>query len=565
MNNKNCRLSLLISISLLISLHSVTEAQVFNQPLNIPSTLSGTTYNLNFNTGTKQFFPGLTTNTCGINGNYLGPTLILQKDDTVSINVTNNLPDVTSAHWHGLHVPAQYDGGPHTTIDPGTTWNAHFRVMNKAGTYWYHPHVHMNTMPQVNSGLAGFIIVKDSEEALLNLPRSYGIDDFPILLQDKRYNASGQMTIASLGDSMQVNGTVYPYLDCPQQIVRLRLLNGSSARVYNIGFSDQRNFYVIGGDGGLLSQPYSTNRLLLSNGERVEILLNLSADIIGSSFLLRSFASEMDTSVPGAITGMYGGNGPLEAVDFDIMQFNVVSQTGSPVLSVPPSLVTPNPWNPVNASVTRNRTITGTGMVSGQGNFLMDGMTYDHMIINDTINLNDIEIWNITNTSNMAHPIHIHDVQFYILSRNGNAPSPAESGLKDVVLINPNETVSLITKFEDFANDTVPYMYHCHNLAHEDMGMMLQFIVTDGTSGIHSVKHQKEYIYPNPASHYWQIFTNEYPQKVLLYDISGKEIQSDVKISFDEINVDCRNLSNGIYIVRIEYKGKRSIHKLVKN
>jgi blue copper oxidase len=555
------------SIVLLLCLSfSNADAQVYNQPLNIPPVLSGNNFNLDFNAGTMQFFPGLTTSTYGINGNYLGPTLIFQKDDTVSLNVTNNLPEVTSCHWHGLHVPALYDGGPHTTIDPGNTWYAHFRVMNNAGTYWYHPHVHMNTMPQVNSGLAGFIIVKDSAEAALNLPRTYGVDDFPILLQDKKYSISGQMVPNALGDSMQVNGTVHPYLDCPAQVVRLRLLNGSNARVYYLGFSDQRSFAVIGEDGGLLSQPYTTNRLMLSNGERAEILLDLSGAVAGTSFLLKSFASEMAVDIPGAITGSSGGSGPLEAVDFEILKLNVTAATASPVLTIPVSLIPQTPWSAASASRIRTRTISGMGMVSGQGNFLMDSTFYDHMVINDTMHLNDIEIWNITNTSNMAHPVHLHDVQFYILSRNGNAPSPAESGLKDVVLVSPNETVSIITRFEDYTNDTIPYMYHCHNLAHEDMGMMLQFIVTGGTSGIPDVAAAaKEYIYPNPASDHWQLISrNGYPDKVTLYNSSGTAVNADIRISSGYIYVGCDKLACGLYILKINYAGMESVHRLVK-
>jgi FtsP/CotA-like multicopper oxidase with cupredoxin domain len=557
---------LLVSGQLFLML-TTSSAQVYDQTLAIPPVLTGSSFSLNFNTGTKQFFAGLTTNTYGVNGNYLGPTLILQKDDSVSINVTNNLPEVTSCHWHGLHLPAIADGGPHTTIDPGNTWNASFRVMNNAGTYWYHPHVHMNTMPQVNNGLAGLIIIKDADEALLNLPRTYGIDDFPLILQDKKYSVSGQLTASALGDSMQVNGTIHPYLDCPAQVVRLRLLNGSNARVYNIGFSDQRSFFVIGGDGGLLAQPFSTNRLLLSNGERAEILVNLTGETPGTSFLLQSFASEMATNIPGAITGMMGGNGPLEAVDFGIMQINVSPATGSPVVSIPATLIPQSPWNPANAQRIRNRTISGMGMVSGLGNFFLDNTTYNHSVFNDTINLGDIEVWNITNTSNMAHPMHIHDIQFYILTRNGIAPPAYESGLKDVVLVKPNETVSLITQFEHFANDTIPFMYHCHNLAHEDMGMMLQFIVRSSTSGIVANDYTESVsVYPNPSNDRWQIkLKGSHPEKVVLYDLNGRKIDTPINFTSERmLYIGDKNLVPGIYIAKISFKDSEIMERLVK-
>jgi blue copper oxidase len=555
---------LFVFFKAIVSTHSI-QAQGYNQPLFMPPLLSGTTLNLSFNTGTMQFYPGLTTDTYGINGNYLGPTLILNKGDSMSISVTNNLPETTSCHWHGLHVPALYDGGPHSPINPGATWNADFRVMNNAATYWYHPHMHMNTMPQVDKGLAGMIIVKDSVESLLDLPRTYGLDDFPIILQDKKYNQSGQMIPVGLGDSIQVNGTVNAYLNCPSQVVRLRLLNASNARIYNIGFSDQRNFYVITNDGGLLTQPYSVNRLLLSNGERVEILVDLSSDTVGHSFFLQSYASEMAIDIPGAITGANGGSGPLEAVDFPLMSIGVTSPTANPVLTIPVTLATSTPWNPANANRIRNKTISGNGTVNGQGNFMMDSTFYSHMVINDTIILNDIEIWNITNHSNMAHPVHLHDVQFYIISRDGITPPPYESGLKDVVLISPNETVSLITKFEDFADNTVPYMYHCHNLAHEDMGMMLQFIVVDNTSGIVSYDLEKDIVYPNPSSEKWLVrIHGRYPEKVMLFSNDGKAINTDIIITGKEISIGEKNLNPGIYIVKIAAGENVITKKLVK-
>jgi FtsP/CotA-like multicopper oxidase with cupredoxin domain len=541
------------------------QAQIFNQPVVIPPVLTGTTMNLVFDYGTMQFYPGLTTDTYGINGSYLGPTLIMNKWDSMSISVTNNLLETTSCHWHGLHVPAVYDGGPHTPINTGATWNANFRVLNNAGTYWYHPHMHMNTMPQIDKGLAGMIIIKDSIEALINLPCAYAADDFPLILQDKKYSQSGQMNPVGLGDSMQVNGTVNAYLDCPSQVVRLRLLNASNARIYNIGFSDQRSFFVIAGDGGLLSQPVAVNRLLLSNGERAEILIDLSSDTVGHSFLLESFASEMATDIPGAITGINGGNGPLEAVDFPIMSIHVIPQTANPVLAIPPTLMSQTPWNAANANRIRNKTISGNGTVNGQGNFMMDSAFYSHTVINDTINLNDIEIWNITNTSNMAHPIHLHDVQFYILTRNGLSPPLHETGLKDVVLISPNETVSVISKFEDYADDTVPFMYHCHNLAHEDMGMMLQFIVVDNASGIVSVESERDNVRPNPTSEKWVIsFEGRYPDQVKLYDTNGHEVTTDILISENEVTIGAENVERGLYIVRIISDDKVRSRKLIR-
>ena len=549
----------------------INFAQSFTNPLLIPPVLSGTSFTLIFAPSVHQFYPGINTDTYGINGDYLGPTLIFNKGDTVNIDVVNNLPESTSCHWHGLHVPAYYDGGPHSSINQGDTWHAHYKVMNNAATYWYHPHIHMTTQPQVTLGLAGMIIVKDSIENQLNLPRNYGIDDFPIILQDRKYSVSGQFLSYGLGDSMLVNGTVSPYLNCPKQMVRMRLLNGSNARVYKLGFNDQRNFYVIAGDGGLLQQPYLTNRLLLANGERAEIIVDLSGDVIGQPLFMMSFASEMPTTIPGAIIGPMGGNGPLEAVDFKLFEIDVALPTVNPVLTIPGILMPQSAWNPLSANRIRNKTVSGMGSVNGMGNFLLDNTSYNDTLFNDTVKLNDIEIWNVTNTSNIAHPIHLHDEQFYIVSRNGTAPSPQETGLKDVFLVSPNETVSIITKFEDYYNDTVPFMYHCHNLAHEDMGMMLQFIVVNTTTGVEEQELTNDPIvaYPNPSSENWHLAIVKLENKGVLFQLTnlqGKLMPAD--IIFQEntgaINIDNSHFENGIYLLKILTSKKSYTCKLVK-
>ena len=549
----------------------MTYSQFFINPLLIPPVLNGTTFNLTFSPSVHQFYPGINTDTYGINGDYLGPTLIFNKGDTVNIDVVNNLPEVTSCHWHGLHVPAYYDGGPHSTINPGEIWNAHFKVMNNAATYWYHPHIHMTTQPQVTFGLAGMIIVKDTIENQLNLPRQYSIDDFPIIIQDRKYSVSGQFLSYGLGDSILVNGTATPYLNCPKQLVRMRLLNGSNARVYNIGFNDQRNFFVIAGDGGLLQQPYSTNRLLLSNGERAEIVVDLSSDVIGQQLYVMSFASEMASNIPGAILGPMGGNGPLEAVNYKLFEIDVISPTVNPVLMIPTVLFPQSVWNPLSAARIRNKSVSGIGSVNGMGNFFLDNVTYDETVFNDTIQLNDIEIWNVTNTSNIAHPIHLHDVQFYILNRNGSPPSPQETGLKDVFLISPNETVSIITRFEDYFNDTVPYMYHCHNLAHEDMGMMLQFIVVNNSTSVEEQEMLNNSIvgYPNPANESWNINLEKIENKVPKFQITdqlGKIIPATITfdVNTGKASIENRHFLAGIYLLTILSGQKNFICKLVK-
>ncbi|GAB4143877.1 MAG: multicopper oxidase domain-containing protein [Bacteroidia bacterium] len=527
-------------------------------PLNIPPFLTGDTFNLVMAPSSHQFYPNITTQTFGFNGDYLGPTMIWNKGDSVWINVTNNLGEVATVHWHGLHVSGQNDGGPQITIPDGTTWSPSFPVLNDASTCWYHPHTHENTAPQVNKGLAGMIIIKDTVESQLNLPRTYGTDDFPIIIQDRSFDAQGNFLIDALADSVLVNGTAHPYLDLPAQVVRLRLLNGSNARTYNVGFSDNRTFYVIASDGGLIAVPHPVTRLRITNGERYEILVDLTNDNIGDSVYLMAYNSTLANNEPGG-GGMPNGNSPLNATNFNILQLNVMTPTSSPVTTIPASLITLNPWNPAAANRTRTKAIQGMGMFD-MGNFNINGDVFDMMVINDTIMLNDIEVWQWTNNSNVAHPIHIHDVVFYITSRNGNPPAPYEAGKKDVFYIKPGETVEFITKFEFYTTDSAaPYMYHCHNLHHEDMGMMLQFIVVNITAGVDpSSSGTIDYsVYPNPARESWQLkYTGEenISASWILTDVTGRIVSSADGIQLipgGNMMISCENEKSGIYFLSL--------------
>jgi len=235
----------------------LSASNVFSQnPLTIPTTIETTTINLVLQEGITQFYPGINTNTMGANGALLGPTLIMNQGDNVNITVDNQLQDTTTIHWHGMHISPENDGGPHSIIYPGTTWNPQFTVLDKAGLYWYHPHLHMKTNEHVSKGIAGLIIVRDSEEAGLNLPQTYGVDEFPIVMQTKGFDASGQILIHTESDTLpMVNGTVDAFVDFPAQVVRLRVLNGSSQRTIEFGFSDNRSFSLIGTDGGLFTAP----------------------------------------------------------------------------------------------------------------------------------------------------------------------------------------------------------------------------------------------------------------------------------------------------------------------
>jgi len=448
-------------------------------PMAIPPALDVDTFQLVVGEHQHQFYPGVTTTTFGVNGPYLGPTLILHQGDTSRFRVTNELQQVTNMHWHGMHVPGIVDGGPPREILPGEYWDLKYKVENPAGTYWYHPHPHMITATQATKGIAGMIIVQDAEEAALDLPRTYGVDDFPVVVQDRKFLANGNFVVGPYGDSVIVNGTPHPYLECPAQLVRLRFLNGSNSRVYQLGFEDDRSFQVIAGDGGLLNAPVDVERISLSNGERWEILLDLSG-MEGDSLLLKSFGSELPQTVPGSNNILWESS-ILNGIDFDVLRIRIGPPTASPVTAIPTTLGTATPIPEAQASRTRVKALTGNGMV-GMGMFRIDGQMFNMAVVNDTVTLGSTEIWSFPNNSNMAHPMHIHGCSFFVLDRDGVPPPPEEAGAKDVVLVDAGETVRVIAQF-NHTTEGWPYMYHCHNLMHEDNMMMLQFIVVDPLLG----------------------------------------------------------------------------------
>lgn len=545
--------------------------------LLIPDTISGTSFELSLQNGSYQFLDGQITNTMGANGNILGPTLIMKKGEDISIAVSNQLDDTTTIHWHGMHVSPENDGGPHTIILPGNSWSPSFTVLDKAGTYWYHPHLHEKTNEHVSKGIAGFIIVRDDEEAILELPRTYGVDDFPLAIQTKDFDENNQIVIPSNNDDVvMVNATIDANLEVPAQIVRFRLLNGSSQRVFNIGLSDNRTFYQIGSDGGLLSNSISLNQLELPPGARAEILIDFGG-MQGENVQLMSYASEFPNGIYGATNpGMmsmmtldgYDPN-PINGTDFNLMQFSVIEPNSNPISNIPSDLVTLNPIPESSSNISRTLTFTPQQMGPNQlnGHFLINGVGFDMNVINYTIPLNSIEIWTITNQSGIAHPFHIHDIQFFILDRNGNVPPPSEQGRKDVILIKPQETIRFIAQFSDFSNPDIPYMYHCHMLVHEDDAMMGQFVVVDNASGTSNIpKDSDVLLYPNPVGE------DEFLLKSIhvinsyeVISISGERIMiNKLDSNLKEVRIKISQIPVGVYIIKIESGDNRIYKKLIR-
>ncbi len=476
------------------------------QPLWIPDTLSGPVINLSLAASQKQILPGTQTQTLAYNGMpMLGPTLMLRRGWQIQTTVQNNLPDTSTLHWHGLHVSAHADGGPHSPILPGQQWNPHFTCLDKAATYWYHPHFHKKTARQTLSGAAGLVIVRDAEEAALALPRRYGIDDFPLIIQSLETDAQNQIRPEGQQDSLLlVNGTHKAYLSVPAQWVRFRLLNASNARNFYLGLQDTLPLFLIGTDGGLLGKPLEMNRIKIAPGERAEVLVNFAGKT-GQNFSLKSFGSEIPSGIQGGPTipvppGAPSLYSPLNGQDFEVLEFRV----GGPVLPVisqlPDSLAAQTRIPETEAQRERNIRFSSAIPGSAVGPFLVNDSIFNMNRIDFSVPVNSTEIWTLYNQTTVAHPFHLHGFQFYILDRFGAPPPPEETGRKDMVLVSAQEQVRIIARFANFADTTMPYMFHCHLLTHEDEGMMGQFVVAPLTTAKGNLKTGEAAAFPNPFS-----------------------------------------------------------------
>jgi len=549
------------------------------KPLAIPSTLQGSTFNLHVRHGSMQFLSGNATATIGINGNQLGPTLILNKGDSVQLSVFNDLDEPTTMHWHGLHVPAKSDGSPHIIIETNSVWSPRIKVMDQAGTYWYHPHLHGKTAEQVTKGAAGVIIVRDPEESALILPRNYGIDDFPIVIQSRAFDAGNQfVTVTAEDHTLLINGTIDPSLEVPAQVIRLRVLNGSTNRVYYVGFQGNHPFFQIGSDGGLLESPVNLTRLMLAPGERAELLVNL-AGLTGQTLDIYSYGSELPNGIYGAANPGSMGMGtiagytsnPLNGKNFRLIHLIVNSQSQQPVITIPAKLVSLHKPESSQSTITRTLTLSASGMGMGSlsGPFLINDQSFSMDRIDFSAKMGATEIWQISNRTAIAHPFHIHGLQFYVMDIGGNQPPLTLKGRKDVVLVPAMQTVRLLMRFDDFFDPQTPYMFHCHMLSHEDDGMMGQYLVTGIATGFDNIvvsDRQMVNIYPNPF------------KETLTIEIPGIESESariDLLTSTGQLclheimrvcpyTLDTSTLIPGLYFARITYGDKALTMKVIR-
>ncbi len=452
-----------------------------------------------------RFGSGAAVPSMGISSSYLGPVVRIRGGDTIPFRVENHLDEETTLHWHGLLIPSEVDGGPHNTIAPGAVWTPEITVKQPPATTWFHPHPHGNTARQVYGGLAGMMIVSDGGDRERGLPEAYGVDDLPIVLQDKRFGPDGALVYEPTmmdtmhgfqGGTLLVNGAIKPIANVPAGFVRLRLLNAANARNFDLRFADRRPFFVIAGDAGLLPEPVEAGNLVIAPAERYEILVSFSdgrpGDLVtapdahhgaGAAMMMRTarpsegsgMATELlmrfrpDPGLPAAVTRLPRALIRLASPDiasavawrtFELDPMLGMNMGGMRGMNVP------------QRASTRDSDHDHAGR---PGQMMgINGRPFAMHRIDVTTKLGTAEIWEIV-SARMAHPFHVHGASFRILSNNGRKPGAEQSGWKDVVLV--EERAEILVRFDRPAPPRMPFMYHCHILEHEDHGMMGQFAV----------------------------------------------------------------------------------------
>jgi FtsP/CotA-like multicopper oxidase with cupredoxin domain len=427
---------------------------------------------------------------------YLGPIIKVHQGEKIRIRFRNVIPEESIVHWHGLHVPAIMDGHPRHVVPQGQSYLYEFEVKNRAGTYWYHPHPHGRTGPQVYRGLAGLFLVSDKEEQAVGLPE--GEYDVPLVIQDPTFDSVNQLVYMSghrmermtgfLGDMIMVNGLPDFTLPVSTGAYRLRLLNGSNSRIYRLAWEDSRPLTIIGTDGGLLDRPVQRQYAFLSPGERLEIWADFSDYPVGynTSLLSLSFdAGGMGGGRMGRGMMMGGRRGQNQSLPngaaFSVFKVKVTRlvKTNYHLPEILSEILPIRPDDAVIFFRPRQFYLTMRHMqwtINGRV-FQMEEVADDEMV-----QLDSTEIWEFNNTGggmmnmmNMPHPIHLHGKQFRVIERSGVAHDGyVDEGWKDTVLLMPGERIRILVDFDDYPG---MFLYHCHNLEHEDMGMMRNYYV----------------------------------------------------------------------------------------
>jgi blue copper oxidase len=460
-------------------------------------------------TGTVSFLPGQSTATYGYNGAFLGPALRLRRGENVTIDFTNDLPVATTVHWHGLIIPGDVDGGPHRPVAPGGHWRPVLPIDQPAATLWFHPHFYPTTAEQVIKGLAGLLIVEDEDTDRLALPASWGVDDIPLIIQDRRFQQDGQffdrMNIIAavngyVGNVALVNGARYPQARTARGWVRFRLLNGSNARSYLLQASDGRSLFVIGSDGGLLESPVEMKQITMFAGERSEILVDCRSgtpfDLVTLPFgapimrlppfdgplplvAIRPDGAEGKGQLPSSLAKLPSLPASPPAVTQELAM-NMFRDMAGMMPLTKAGLTMGGKIDPaiaarVTALIENEPELSMAEQLSASG---VNGEPYALDEPGFMAPRGKLLRWRISEGDDqMLHPVHIHGCQFRILSEHGKAPQAYRAGWKDIAPISAAGVSEILVSFPHPAGVDAPYMAHCHILEHEDSGMMTRFIL----------------------------------------------------------------------------------------
>jgi len=422
----------------------------------------------------------------------VGDVIDVRRGERATITLENQLVEPTILHWHGLRVPEAADGHPRLAIAPGSSYQYAFPVIDRAGTYWYHSHAHHRTGLQSYRGMVGMLIVRDDEEDRLELP--HGEFELPMLIQDRRLAADGTLEYEPVmheqmegyfGDTPFVNGIRLPEHEVATTTYRVRLVNATSSRILRVALSTGRPMRLIGNDGGLLPQPVTVESIDLATGERADLLVDFGDQPVGSIVMLRSLPFDAPAGGMGMGMGMgmgrgmgaggmgrgrMGAGGIPQGGAMDLVAFKVQRAVRSAAWRERAFPEIPA-VDPARASTTRTFRFESAMM---QHN--INGRPFAMDRIDEVVRFGTTEIWTFVNESPFPHPVHMHAVQFRVLAREGGRARlmPWEQGWKDTVAVYPGERVSVLATFDQVRG---LFLMHCHNMIHEDMGMMLNFSI----------------------------------------------------------------------------------------
>lgn len=446
-----------------------------------------------------EILPGLRTTVWGYDGKFPGPTIVGRSEHPIVVTVRNDLPVPTSTHLHGGVTPPDSDGYPTDLVVPqgwqqvpsGTADDANvhsgvhaaagawrlstqvkeyaYPLRQRAATLWYHDHRMDFSGPQVWRGLAGFFFVHDDEEAALPLPE--GERDIPLMICDRAFEEDGSFRYPSMdpsltgkpgvekaymegvmGDVILVNGAPWPELEVSATRYRFRLLNASNARRYRLTLDPGGPLTRIGSDVGLLDAPVQMDAITLAPAERCDAVIDFSQWPVGSTVALVNTLGEGGTR--------------------NVMRF-VIARRAADASRVPERLVHLERLEARQVTTTRRFDFRLTDPSGSGHSWTVNGRRFDADQFLATPRLGSVERWRFT--SDFHHPVHLHLAHFQVEARNGRKPSPGDRGWKDTVDVRPYETVDVLARFDGYKGR---YMFHCHNLEHEDMAMMANFRVT---------------------------------------------------------------------------------------